>query len=624
VVSVLKDGYYLPFDDDLPPLTSSPPDLCYLPSHRLFQDLMLQVEKLLDKQAIEEVSSPGAGFYSRLFLAPKKNGEWRPVLDLSPLNLFITPPHFKMETAQSIMQALRIGDWATSIDLKDAFLHIPIALRHRKFLRFRVGKRHFQFRSLPFGLTTSPYVFTRVAKAVGSFVHSRGLALLLYLDDWNSSSPTQVLASKFHGWLVCLTEALGFLINWEKSDPEPSQVFQFVGIIFDLIRGSARPADHRIEAFLALASRCFQQPSQPAFRWQQVLGHMTSLEKLVPRGRLFMRPLQFALREQWQQEIDPPGQLISFDPEAMSSLLWWSDRSHLLQGVPLRLAEPVFRVFSDASTRGWGAHLDESDGPQAEGLWSVDQQQWHINNLELMAVWLALRQFLPLIRGSSVMAMTDNTTVVGQISHQGGTHSRSLYNLSFQLLLWCDHYDIVLSARHIPGRLNVIADLLSRRHQVINTEWSLSPKVTSLLWQLWGQPHVDLFATKSNAKLPTYVSPLPDVQAWRQDALSFPWTGLWGYAFPPFALIPEVLQKVRDHPCEIILVAPDWPARSWYPALLDLLVDKPFQLPLFRSLLRQPDSHLVHQHLEMLNLHGWRLSNPVSKSKASLRSRLDS
>jgi ribonuclease HI len=578
---------------------------------------MSQVDKLVSKQAVEEVLSPSAGFYSRLFLAPKKNGEWRPVLDLSPLNQFITAPRFQMETALSIMRSLRLDHWATSLDLKDAFLHVPIAPRHRRYLRFRVGERHFQFRSLPFGLTTSPYVFTRVAKAVGSFVHSRGLALLLYLDDWSSSSPSEELAHQFHVWLSAITEYLGFLINHEKSDPVPSQVFQFIGILFDLIRGLARPADHRVEAFLDLARRFLARPDPPASMWQQLLGHLTSLEKLVPRGRLHMRPLQFALRNQWQQELDSPSQAISLDQPALQALLWWMDRAHLVQGVPLRLSDPVHRVFTDASTQGWGAHLDVADGPQAEGLWSAEQLSWHINNLELMAVWLALQQFLHHLRGSAVLAMTDNTTVVGQISHQGGTHSRSLYNLTCQLLTWCDLHHITLSALHIPGRLNVVADRLSRRHQVINTEWSLSPQVVLQLWQLWGRPHVDLFATRDNAKLPTYVSPLPDEQAWKQDALSFPWTGLWAYAFPPFALMPIVLQKMREHPCELILVAPRWPARTWYPDLLDFLVDFPFQLPLLPSLLRQPDSHIVHLHLDLLNLHAWRLSSHPSRTRVS-------
>jgi hypothetical protein len=135
---------------------------------------------------------------------------------------------------------------------------------------------------------------------------------------------------------------------------------------------------------------------------------------------------------------------------------------------------------------------------------------------------------------------------------------------------------------------------------------------------MWGKPHVDLFATRENAKLPTFVSPLPDALAWKQDALSFPWTGLWAYAFPPFNMVATVLQKMRDHPCEVILVAPRWPAQAWFPELLDLLVDQPFLMPLLPYLLCQPDSNVVHQRLEVLDLRAWRSSSLPSRNRVSL------
>ena len=81
------------------------------------------------------------------------------------------------------MQSLPLGAWCTSIDLKDAFLHIPIARTRRKYLCFRIGGAAFQFRALPFGLTTSPLIFTHIVKTVGAYAHSQGLNMLLYLDD---------------------------------------------------------------------------------------------------------------------------------------------------------------------------------------------------------------------------------------------------------------------------------------------------------------------------------------------------------------------------------------------------------------------------------------------------------
>ena len=189
VVSILRDGYYLPFNL-APLLTTDPPCLSYPATHLLFQDMSRHIQLLLDKCTIKVIPYLTPGFYSWIFLAPKKSGDWRPVIDLSTLNRFLHSPHFWMETSTSIMRSLQPGHWATSLDFKDAFFHVPVTPAHRCYLSFRFSHRYFRFRALPFGLATSPYLFTRLVKVVGAFARSQGLSLLLYLDDWNISAPS--------------------------------------------------------------------------------------------------------------------------------------------------------------------------------------------------------------------------------------------------------------------------------------------------------------------------------------------------------------------------------------------------------------------------------------------------
>ena len=200
------------------------------------------IQLLLDKRAIEEIPRSTPGFYSRIFLAPKKSGDWRPVIDLSALNMFLRSPHFRMETPTSIMRSLQPGHWATSLDFKDAFFHVPVAPAHRRYLSFRFGHRYFRFQSLPFGLAMSPYLFTRLVKAVGTFARSQGLSLLLYLDDWNISAPSAPACMAWTSWLLTLSERLGLVVNMDKCELVPSRRFVFVGIDFDLANGTARPA----------------------------------------------------------------------------------------------------------------------------------------------------------------------------------------------------------------------------------------------------------------------------------------------------------------------------------------------------------------------------------------------
>ena len=612
VISVLRDGYRLPFTDVVP-VTSSPPHLGYLPSHPLFQELRHQVDILIEKQAVEPVSLSTPGFYSRLFLAPKKGGEWRPVIDLSALNKFMDAPHFKMETAASIIRATVPGMWATSLDLKDAFFHIPIAPAYRKFLRFRIDDKAFQFRALPFGLTMSPFVFTKVLAPVGAYARQCGLDLHLYLDDWILLMSSAEISNQATEWLLHLALALGLIINVPKCDLTPAQIYQFLGILFDLIRGQARPTQERLDRFQLIAQPFLSNRQMSAAAWQCLLGHMTSLERLIPLARLHMRHLQFCLKEQWTAASQPPSSLITLSAPARDALLWWMVPGHLLRGISLHASPPEVRLFTDASTFGWGAHIDQD---QVGGQWSAPWLGQHINILETRAVLLALQHFLHRLQGRHVIVMSDNTTVIGQIRNQGGTHSLELFHLTQELFLLADRHQITISARHIPGHLNVIADKLSRSHQILPGEWTLCPQVLNQLWHLWGAPHVDLFATTANARLPTYVSPLPELGAWRTDALSFSWTGLWAYAYPPTPLIPQVLEKVRTEECELILVAPAWPTQAWFPALLRLLIDHPRLLPARPTLLKQ-GPRTFHTNPQMLALHGWRLSSRPWGSRAS-------
>jgi hypothetical protein len=105
------------------------------------------VSVLLQKAAIEQVptSSLGPGFYSRLFLVPKKKGGMRPVIDLSILNTYLVVPHFKMETNRSIRASILPEIWSTSLDLADAYFHCPISVAFRKYLRFVWDKKFFSF-----------------------------------------------------------------------------------------------------------------------------------------------------------------------------------------------------------------------------------------------------------------------------------------------------------------------------------------------------------------------------------------------------------------------------------------------------------------------------------------------
>ena len=176
-----------------------------------------------------------------------------------------------------------------------------------------------------------------------------------------------------------------------------------------------------------------------------------------------------------------------------------------------------------------------------------------------------------------------------------------------------------LKAAHILGALNIFADQLSRV-RVQPTEWQMHKVVVQTLFQIRGTPLIDLFAPKENKQTPVFCSWIPHQDALAIDALSISWEGMFAYVYPPMCLISKVLQHMEKFRCQIILIAPKWPCRHWYPGLLKFLKACPRKLPLWPELLQQPKTMISHPNPEVFSLHAWLLSTEVSKRRAFLTS----
>ena len=219
IVQILREGYTLPFRIRSN-LTRSPTVIsCYVNPHRNSY-LMEALHQLIDKNAVELVhNQTSLGFFNRLFLVPKPN-KWRPILDLSKLNLFLKVEKFKMETPETIRTSLQQGEWVTSIDFKDAYFHIPIQEQSRKYIRFHVQDRTYQFKALPFGLSTVPLEFTVIVKEVKLMAIHKGIRIHQYLDDWLVRATSHQDCLQHTRTLVKMCQDLGWIVNVEKSEIE--------------------------------------------------------------------------------------------------------------------------------------------------------------------------------------------------------------------------------------------------------------------------------------------------------------------------------------------------------------------------------------------------------------------
>ncbi len=152
---------------------------------------------------------------------------------------------------------------------------------------------------------------------------------------------------------------------------------------------------------------------------------MASSAAITPLGLLHMRPLQRWLHDRVPRWAWRHGTYrVSLTPSCHRTFSPCSDLAFLRAGVPLEKVSRHVVVSTDASTTGWGAMCN---GHAAAGLWTGPQLQWHINCLELLAVWLALRRFRTLLHDKHILVRSDNTATVAYINHQGGLRSRRMF-----------------------------------------------------------------------------------------------------------------------------------------------------------------------------------------------------
>ena len=212
----------------------------------------------------------------------------------------------------------------------------------------------------------------------------------MYIDDWLLNPGTCQEALEQTSWLKSLCQKLGLVLDLEKSDLIPSQVATYLGIELDTSVGLARPSHKRLTNWLSVAEGFTAQQSPPAVQWLQVLGHLVSLEKLVPYGRIRICPIQWQLRLQWSQSKEKSSKLIPLDLQSRLAILGWTNMGQFTKGSPNRDHRCGVLPVHRQQYSGLGCPLA---GLTASGIWSQDQSQLHINVLELQAIWLGLRAF---------------------------------------------------------------------------------------------------------------------------------------------------------------------------------------------------------------------------------------
>ena len=268
---------------------------------------------------------------------------------------------------------------------------------------------------------------------------------------------------------------------------------------------------------LAVSTRCLEmcQKSVTTRReLESLTGLMNFVATYVVLGRLHLLPVLMWLNLRTRPcTRDVPVQM---DERLRELLGIWTSQGFLHRPVPMHAPRPSLTLMTDASLEGWCGILLPR---KAMGLWPSSVSLLSMNWKELMAIRLALVEFRFLLRGRTVRLLSDNTTAVSCLRHQGSVKHAHLHSLSAEILVFCRSWSIVLLPENLKGVLNVLADQGSRLHP-IPTEWSLDKGTFTWICSLAPPLQVDLFATRENTQLPHFVSPCPDNLAVGIDAFS--------------------------------------------------------------------------------------------------------
>ena len=599
VCNVVEFGYNIPF--------KFKPKQNKIPSNPQVSSLAHDVLKneaidLKAKGAVRVATHCAGEYISSYFAVPKPRspGKFRPILNLKRFNKYVKKYKFTMEHLSSVRDWIRPGAWCVGLDLKDAFPHIPIHKDSWKFLRFQWLGELLEWVALPFGLTCSPRVITKVIKPIIAFLRSTWHVLItIFIDDMLIQAKTPHLVI-FHAQLVMLTfMSLGWSFRFEKCNLIPSQRVTHLGFEIDTVAMSITcPMDKVIR----LQSNCrvaLFDKHITVHNLERLLGTMESVRPSTPLAALHYRSLQ---RQLLRSKVGKrkPNKIINLSVKSQHELHWWVSRTGFVGNCSSLISEnsPTIHIWTDANLAMGGAR--SSRGSFFQRAWTKEELEVdpHINLLEIRAARdgiLALPD-----PGDRVRLHMDSVTACAYVRKQGGTKSTSLSKEA--CLLWHQALsrDVQILAPHwLSTKDNVEADFLTRNSL---SQWEIF-LIPDIFYYILGvfqvQPTLDAFASRETHQLPRYMSWYPDSMAVAQDALLHQWDSTT-FLFPPVPLLLKVLRLVREQGITAVLVCPHWPTALWWSLVVEMMVVPPLPLPHYKVALRTVDGGQIQPYLDPL------------------------
>ena len=213
--------HHIEFEAEYPTQTVQPNKINFSAAEIMIIDA--EIAKLVSKEVLQVTTRVPDGFISNIFICPKKDGAFRMILNLKPLNKFVDYHHFKMDTFRTAVKLVRPGCFMASVDLKDACYSIPIAAEDRKLPMFQWKGGYYQFTCLPNVLSFAPRIITKILKPVYARLCSIGHTCMGHIDDSLLVGQSFDSCHRNIADTVWLFTNLGFAIHPVKSVLQPQQ-----------------------------------------------------------------------------------------------------------------------------------------------------------------------------------------------------------------------------------------------------------------------------------------------------------------------------------------------------------------------------------------------------------------
>ncbi len=516
------------------------------------------------------------GFYSPYFIVPKKGGGLRPILDLRVLNRALHKLPFKMLTHRHMIKCIQPQDWFAA--------NRP----EGRFLRFAFEGRAWQYRVLPFGLSLSPRVFTKVVEGALTPLREVGVRILNYLDDWLILAQSREQLGDHRDLVLRHLSQLGLRVNWEKSKLSPVQRISFLDVELDSVSMTARLTEERAQAVLNCLSSFRGRNVVPLKQFQRLLGHMASAAAVTPA--------RIASYETTSALATLPGPEVGMAPQPLDRPCLSTGR-----GAP-RTSVPAYCCHSRCLQHGLGRYMQ-----RAGSLGALDRAP------------TALAHQLPGAVGSAFSLAAVPATAVGQA--RASPHGQHCGDLVYQP---AGGYTITphVTARppSPPLESHAVQVTACCSHPGAAQSCGRHALTTAHVPRRMATPSrddpADLESIRGSSGRPVClprVLPLPAVllsdrgpPRHRRTGTQLA-SGLTQVCVSPVSLLAQTLCKLREDEEQVLLVAPHWPTRTWFPELISLATVPPWRIPKRKDLLSQGLGTIWHPRPDLWNLHVWLL-----------------